>query len=94
MQEIPERLPDPAMGQDREAQKRQDLETPQAAVSHLPADQRLLLRLRFHEGLTLKKIAQLKYHGDVNGTWRHVQAAMEALFKNFGRASAAKKRKN
>jgi len=94
MQENLERLPDPAMGPDREAQKRQDLEILQAAMSHLPADQRLLLRLRFQEGLTLKKIAQLKYHGDVNGTWRHIQAAMEALFKNFGRASAAKKRKN
>jgi len=93
-QENLERLPDPAMGPDREAQKRQDLETLQAAMSHLPADQRLLLRLRFQEGLTLKKIAQLKYHGDVNGTWRHIQAAMEALFRNFGRASAAKKRKN
>jgi RNA polymerase sigma factor (sigma-70 family) len=93
-QENLERLPDPAMGPDREAQKRQDLETLQAAMSHLPADQRLLLRLRFQEGLTLKKIAQLKYHGDVNGTWRHIQAAMEALFRNFGRASTAKKRKN
>ncbi len=93
-QENLERLPDPAMGPDREAQKRQDLETLQAAMSHLPADQRLLLRLRFQEGLTLKKIAQLKYHGDVNGTWRQIQAAMEALFRNFGRASVAKKRKN
>ena len=93
-QENPERLPDPAMGPDREAQKRQDLEILQAAMSHLPAEQRLLLRLRFQEGLTLKKIAQLKYHGDVNGAWRHIQAAMEALFRNFGRASVAKKRKN
>ena len=82
------------MGPDAEAQKRQEYESLQDAMSRLPAEQRLLLRLRFQEGLTLKKIAQLKYHGDVNGTWRHIQAAMEALFRNFGRASAAKKRKN
>mgnify|MGYP001826543896 FL=1 len=93
-QESLERLPDPAMGPEREAQKRQDLERLQMAVSHLPAEQRLLLRLRFQEGLTLKKIAQLKYHGDVNVAWRKVQAATEALYQQFDRAGAAKKRKN
>lgn len=89
-----EALPDPAMGPELEAQKRQDLEILQEAMSRLPADQRLLLRLRFQEGLTLKKIAQLKYHGDVNLTWRKIQAATDALLQNFRRKGAEKKRKN
>lgn len=89
-----EALPDPAMGPELEAQKRQDLEVLQEAMSRLPADQRLLLRLRFQEGLTLKKIAQLKYHGDVNLAWRKIQAATDALLQNFHRKGAEKKRKN
>lgn len=87
-------LPDPAMGPDREARKRQELEFLQDAMSRLPAEQRLLLRLRFQEGLTLKKIAQLKYRGDVNLTWRQIQAAMKALFQLFPQAGSAVKRKN
>jgi RNA polymerase sigma factor (sigma-70 family) len=74
-----ERLPDPAMGPEKEAQNRQALEALQEAMSLLPANQRLLLRLRFQEGLTLKKIAELKYHGDVNLTWRKIQMDTEAL---------------
>jgi len=89
-----EALPDPAMGPDLEAQKRQSLETLQQALSLLPANQRLVLRLRFQEGLTLKKIAQLKYHGDVNLTWRKIQTAKEALLQAMHRAGAEKKRKN
>lgn len=89
-----ERLPDPAEGPEEAAQKRQELDSLQEAMSHLPANQRLLLRLRFQEGLTLKKIAQLEYRGDVNLTWRQIQAATEALFQHFRHANSAVKRKN
>jgi RNA polymerase sigma factor (sigma-70 family) len=89
-----ERLPDPAGGPEEAAQKQQELESLQNAMSRLPANQRLLLRLRFQEGLTLIKIAQLKYHGDVNATWRHVQAAVDALFRHLQVERAAQQRKN
>jgi hypothetical protein len=92
-QESLERLPDPAIGPDAEAQKRQELASLQTAISRLPTEQRLLLSLRFQEGLTLKKIAQLKYGGDVNVTWRHIQAATDALFRHFHHADSAEKRK-
>ena len=92
-QESPELLPDPAIGPDMEAQKQQNLEALQEAMSRLPANQRLLLRLRFQQGLTLKKIAELKYHGDVNLTWRKIRTATEALLQNFNRAGV-EKRKN
>jgi len=89
-----ERLPDPAGGPEEETQKQQELQILQMALSRLPARQRLLLRLRFQEGLTLKKIAQLKYHGDTNVTWRHVQAAVDALFKHLEVERSAQSRKN
>ena len=71
-----------------------ELESLQDAMSRLPAEQRLLLRLRFQEGLTLKKIAQLKYRGDVNVAWRHIQTATDALFRYLQHANSAEKRKN
>jgi len=93
-QEHIERLANPAIGPDAEVQKQQELESLQDALSRLPKDQRLLLRLRFEQGLTLKKIAQLKYNGDVNVTWRQIRAAMDELFRHLQPDGMAKKRKN
>jgi RNA polymerase sigma factor (sigma-70 family) len=93
-QEYLEWLPDPAMGPDAEAEQRQAFESLQDAMSRLPAEHRLLLRLRFQEGLTLRKIAQLKYRGDVNVAWRHIQAATDALFRYLQHAASTEKRKN
>lgn len=89
-----DRLPDPAGGPEQEAQRQQELESLQIAIARLPADQRLLLRLRFQEGLTLRKIAQLKYHGDTNATWRGVEAAVDALFQRLQVERSAQQRKN
>lgn len=89
-----ESLPDPLGGPEEEAQKQEDLELLHEAMSRLPTNQRLLLRLRFQEGLTLRKIAQLKYHGDTNATWRQIQAAMNTLSGHLGIKSSAKQRKN
>lgn len=89
-----EKLPDTAGGPEAEAEKQQELEALQDGISRLPADQRLLLRLRFQEGLGLKKIAQLKFHGDVNVAWRQIQGAIEALFKQVHKENSAGVRKN
>jgi len=88
-----EQLPDPAPGPEAETQREQELEALQRAVSRLPADQRLLIRLRFQDGLPLRKIAQLKYHGDVNVAWRHIRAAMDALFKDIESSNSTENRK-
>lgn len=88
-----EQLPDPEMGPEVEAQKAQELEVLQSALSRIPANQRLLLRLRFQEGLSLRKIAQLKYQGDINVTWRHIQAAMDALFQQIESGNPVDERK-
>lgn len=87
-------LPDPAIGPEVEAQRRQQIETLNSALAQLPTSQRLLVRLRYQEGLTLKQIARLKYRDDVNHTWRQIQAATAALVHLVAGAGPAKERKN
>lgn len=89
-----ELLPDPGSGPETEAQKLQELEALQHAISHLPANQRLLLRLRFQDGLSLKRIAQLQHLGDTNRAWRHIQAAVSALSDQIHAQNPAERRKN
>lgn len=87
-------LPDPGSGPELETQSAQELETLQAALAHLPVDQRLLLFLRYQEGLGLKKIAELKQLGDSNRAWRHIQTAVSALFNHINKNKSSKNRNN
>jgi RNA polymerase sigma factor (sigma-70 family) len=89
-----ELLPDPGSGPEAQAQTQQELKALQHAISHLPANQRLLLQLRFQEGLSLKKIAQVMRLGDTNRAWRHIQAAIKALYDHIHSKNPAEKRKN
>ena len=89
-----ELLPDPGSGPEMEAQKQQELEALLQAISHLPANQRLLLHLRFQEGLSLKRIAKLAHLGDSNRAWRHIQAAITALFNHIHNKNPSENRKN
>ena len=89
-----ERLPAPGFGPDVETQARQERESLQAAVSRLPPGQRLLIKLRFQEGLSLKKIAQLRRLGDTNRAWRHIQDAIKALFEHIQKKNTPENRKN
>lgn len=59
-----------------ELQERQRL---LAALAQLPAGQRLLLRLRFEQGLTLAEVARLTGQPDPFRVNRQVQAALDAL---------------
>ena len=79
LQNQTERLPEMSHGPDIEAQITQQLENLQEGLVMLPDKQQLLLRLRFQEGLGLRKIAQLQQLGDSNRVWRHIQAAINAL---------------
>jgi len=89
-----QRLPDPGTGPEVQTQKQQDIETLQDAMVCLPARQRLLLRLRFQEGLNLKKIAELTQLGDTNRAWRHLQAALKALFEQIHGKNSTETRKS
>jgi RNA polymerase sigma factor (sigma-70 family) len=72
-------FPEISPGPEIEAQVAQQLDILQEALAKLPDKQQLLLRLRFQEGLGLRKIAQLQQLGDSNRVWRHIQAAIKAL---------------
>jgi RNA polymerase sigma factor (sigma-70 family) len=74
---------DPNPGPEVLLQKNTELEELKNAISMLPHEQRLLLHLRFQEGLSLKKIADLADLGDSNRAWRHLQAALKALFRQL-----------
>jgi RNA polymerase sigma factor (sigma-70 family) len=93
LQGQPERLPEPAPGPELEAQAAQELEFLQEALAQLPSKQRLLLRLRFQEGLGLKKIAQLQQLGDTNRAWRHIQTAMASLSNQLNKEKPLRNRK-
>ncbi len=88
-----EYLPDPGCNPETEAQSRQELEILQLAIAQLPAEQRLLLRLRFQEGLSLKRIAKLKHMEDTNYAWRLIQAATNAVFDRIQLIKTTKNRK-
>lgn len=57
----------------------QDRRRLQQALARLPADQRLLLRLRYEQGLTLAEVARLTGQRDPFRANRRILAAIEAL---------------
>jgi RNA polymerase sigma factor (sigma-70 family) len=87
-----EHLPDPGPGPDSVAQAKEELDELRLAVSRLPPEQRILLHLRFQEGLSLKKIAELQNLGDSNRAWRHIRAALQAVSGQI-KKNAVEKRK-
>jgi len=69
-----EQLPCSESGPENDAKTRQSHEDLQQAMNQLNADQRLLLHLRFRQGLTLKKIAEITHLGDPFRARRKIQA--------------------
>jgi RNA polymerase sigma factor (sigma-70 family) len=88
-----EQFPDPAAGPETESHRRQQIDALNIALSGLSPEQRLLLRLRYQEGLTLREIARMKKWGDINQAWRKIQAATSALATVLDSGDIAKKRK-
>lgn len=87
-------LVDPGASPEAAEQQRQELEALQQAMLRLDADQRLILQLRFQEGLSLKRIARLRNLGDSSRAWRHLQAAVNALSEELQSENSAVSRKN
>lgn len=74
-----DQLPDTGAGPDSVIQSQQELESLQTALSQLPSDQRLMINLRFQQGLSLKKISEIRHLGGTNRAWRELQTAIDAL---------------
>ncbi len=70
------------------AQSREEIAELENALAHLTTDQRLLLHLRFQEGLTFKRIAELEQLGDPHRARRHIQTALDALYLRLQRAKS------
>lgn len=78
-----EQIPEPGSGPEENAQLQQDLDSLKTALGHLPARERLLLYMRFQQGLSLKKIAELAQLGDSSRAWRQIQASIDALLRQI-----------
>jgi len=72
-------LEEPAPGPDVLALQAQQQSRLQAALARLPPQQRLLLRLRFEQDLTLAEVARLTRQPDPFRVNRQIQAALAAL---------------
>lgn len=86
-------LPNPSASPEDEFQKQQDLEDLSSAMNSLSSRQRLLLHLRFQEGLSLSRISEMMQLGDSNRAWRQVQSALKNVFSAMQKKNSAKKRK-
>jgi RNA polymerase sigma factor (sigma-70 family) len=69
----------PGPGPDDLAAELQERQRLQDALSQLPAAQRLLLRLRYEQNLTLAEVARLTGQADPFRANRQIQAALTAL---------------
>jgi RNA polymerase sigma factor (sigma-70 family) len=74
-----ELLPDTGPGPDLGAWIEQRTDAIGKAMACLSDDQRLLLKLRFEQGLTLKKIAEIMHLGDPFRAKRRLQSALDAV---------------
>lgn len=72
-------LVDPDVGPESKASRDQQRRLVQDALATLPPTQRLLVQLRYEQGLTLKKIAELLGLADPFRARREIQAALEQL---------------
>ena len=70
---------EPGPGPDLLAAFEQERELVEAALAQLPPRQRLLLRLRYQQDLTLEEVARLARIPDPYRAHREIQAAIEAL---------------
>ncbi len=87
-------VPQPGPGPDELAEQAQEQRVLQQALASLPAEQRLLLRLRYEQGLSLAEIARLTGQPDPFSANRRVGAALAALAHAVGGPGARASRKN
>jgi RNA polymerase sigma factor (sigma-70 family) len=88
------RIPDPAPAPELQARLEEEAEALQSAMARLAVEQRVLLHLRFREGLTYEQIARTEQLGDAHRARRQVQSALVALRAELQRLSDRKKRQN
>lgn len=88
------RVAEPGPGPDAQAEALQDRERLQQALARLPAEQRLLLRLRYEQDLTLAEVARLTRQADPFRANRAIHAALRALADLMSAGPSRSDRKN
>ena len=88
----PEQLQDPGPDPDSLVQAEEETASLQEALYRLSIDHRLLLQLRFQEGLTFKRIAHVEHLGNTHRARRRVEAALDALYIQLKRGHTGRKR--
>ena len=86
-------LEDASAGPEEVAQDEQQQERLAAALAQLPPPQRLLLRLRYEQDLTLAEVARLTGLHDPFRANRQIQAALAAVAAIMNRSSSGQSRK-
>jgi len=89
-----EQIRDPGLEPDSLAQAEEEVAALQTALLQLSAYQRLLLHLRFQEGLAFSRIARLENLGDPHRARRHVHRALDALYVQLQKNQPGRKRQN
>jgi RNA polymerase sigma factor (sigma-70 family) len=87
-------MPYPGPGPDDLAEESQQQRNLQQALAKLSADQRLVLRLRYEQNLSLAEIARLTGQSDPFRVNRRIRAALDALAAAMGGQCAQSGRKN
>lgn len=87
------RVPAADSGPEEQAEATQQRQQLRDALAKLTPEQRLLLRLRFEQGLTLAEVARLTRQPDPFRANRQVQAALEALARLMAGPEAGPVRK-
>jgi len=72
-------LSDPAASPETLAIEKEKLDLLRRAINRLTQDQRMILRLRFEEALTLEEIARLLQRGNAQRADREIKNALSAL---------------
>ena len=71
--------PDPSLDQEERIKSKQEHALLQKAITSLPAEERLLLQLRFEQDLSLDEIAKLRGLGDSQRAHRALAAVLKKL---------------
>lgn len=87
-----EQLQDPGPDPDSLVLAEEEMSSLHKALSGLSIDHRLILQLRFQEGLTFKRIAEVEHLGNTHRARRQVEAALDALYIQLQRVQAGQNR--
>jgi RNA polymerase sigma factor (sigma-70 family) len=82
--DLTERVTEPGPGPDDLTVELQEQRRLRDALARLPAEQRLLLRLRYDQNLTLAEVARLTNQPDPFRANRQIQSALKALAELMG----------